>query len=142
MKKAVLAIILIIASAFSMTSCLIEDNGDSYEWIIEEKSHFVDYKIEGEKIKFRYSIYMISKYDEDQEICFGVKFKPEEIAGWVESEDVQGDPIYFDSDYAILKAHSKGSVIFTFEGKYLGGKVNTALSYPEVVLMSEGNVEE
>ncbi len=110
---------------------------DSPFYWVHEKSHFVDYEINGDRIKFRYSIHFVNSSNDDMQVSLSAKFKSKELKGWLKKEsffkgcDQNGEMLY-----AIIKANDKADVIFSFEGEYLGGEVNKNLSFPEELIIT------
>ena len=100
-----------------------------------EKSHFVDYEINGERIKFRYSINFVNCSGEDEELSISAAFKPNELKGWIKMDSNIGYDQNGEMLSAAIKANSSADVVFTFEGEYLGGEVNTNLSFPETLVI-------
>ena len=110
---------------------------DSPLYWVPEKSHFVDYEIDGDRIKFRYSIHFVNSFNDDMQVSLSAKFNSKELKGWLKNEsffkgcDQNGEMLC-----AIVKADSSADVIFTFEGEYLGGEVNENLSFPEELIIT------
>ncbi|MEE3333633.1 MAG: hypothetical protein VZR54_05070 [Ruminococcus sp.] len=138
MRKRVLLLIICFTLCFSACSN-IDKTSSPISWI-KEKSQFNNYEIQGEKIYFNYSIYLINNSNEDEVIALDVTFNDNEIDDWVASDNDNSN--YFLSDYSVVKAKSKGCVDFTFKGKYLGGKINTDLSFPDIDLIEEGDTDD
>lgn len=103
-----------------------------------EKSRFEEYKIKDDKIKFCYSIYFNNFENDTIELSLGAKLKQSELDGWFSRTDTDDEFLDgLDKNgehlYVIFKPKEKKRVKFWFEGKYLGGKVNTNLSFPEII---------
>lgn len=116
------------------------DNDKSYgsssalKWIPEE-SRFVDYKINNGKVTVRYSIAFENFTEDDIEFSINAAFSKSETKGWLKNEILNG--MAYDenneSGHIILHAYEKRNVVISFTGDYLGGKVNTNLSFPEEI---------
>ncbi len=110
------------------------DNSNTLHWIAEE-SYFVDYEIIGDTVKFRYSICFENNSDEDDTISILAKFKKSELKDWIKADefifgcDETGERLYEE-----IKKGEKKNVVFVFEGEYLGGEVNTNLSFPDEIM--------
>ncbi len=112
---------------------------------VPEECYFVDYEIDGNRIKFRYAFTWFNDTDDDTMVeGFQCKFKRSEIKKWLDP-DKDGNwlpaknEIGDDSVAFIVPANSKCTVVLTFEGEYLGGEVNENLSYPIDCLMVMGD---
>lgn len=151
MKKIILVTISVILCAlivFFVSVFLIDCSvstpendsiGNTLTWF-PEKSRFEGYKIDKDKIKFCYSIYFINYDIEACELSLGAKFEQSELDGWFSRKDTDNE--YLDGldengqdKYVVFKPKEKKRVKFWFEGKYSGGKVNTKLSFPELIPM-------
>ncbi len=74
--------------------------------------------------------------ESDTTICVSAKFKNKELKGWVEPDIFTGNDENGDMVYQKIHTGEKTSVVFVFEGKYLGGTINENLSFPdELILM-------
>ena len=115
-----------------------ENDGDNntLTWV-PEKSRFEDYKIEKDKVRFCYSIYFINYEDEALKVSLGAKFEQSELEGWFSPQDtdeyLDGLDEKGEKLYAVIKPKEKKRVKFWFKGKYIGGKVNNELSFPELI---------
>lgn len=105
-------------------------NESTLHWV-PEKSHFAEYEIVEDKIRFVYEIYFVNESDEDAEIMLSASFKSSDLKGWVKN---QNSFICLNSYERIEKDESK-AIRFTFEGDYLGGEVNENLSLPEELII-------
>ena len=139
MKKLLLDIILIIIIPITLTSCTNNHSDEIALSFIPEESNFVDYEINGDRIKFRYSICFYNHTSEPTEIGVSAKFIKKELDGWLRYEKffIGTD----DNDgllkYGLIKPKEKTNIIYTFEGNYLGGTVNDTLSFPEELMTIE-----
>lgn len=134
-----LAVCLTILYFFTLAGCSRNCSGidhDSSVYWLPEESGFVDYEIDGDCVRFRYRICFVNETEQDVSIKVSAAFSPKELAGWVESKD------YFDGfnnrgdwTYQTVGSFCKNQLIYTFEGKYLGGEVNTNLSFPEDLMV-------
>ena len=105
-------------------------------WLPEE-SHFVDYEIVDGKVRFRYAICFENKAEHAVGIKIAAKFMNEELEGWCQYTDFfEGYDENNEWDYKSIQSGEKVQYIYTFEGEYLGGTVNTSLSFPEELLVS------
>ena len=136
-----LTIILLLCS---VTACDYNKNNNTtndFYWL-PQKSFFVDYTIDKDVVKFRYSICFVNNTETDQIVSISAKFKSKELKKWIKNEG------YFDGCdtnghdlYAKIKKGEKTNIIFTFKGQYLGGAVNQNLSFPDELLISLYNPE-
>lgn len=138
-KLSVIILTLVLISILSV--CLFlsynsEDESTTLEWN-PENSYFLDYKIKNNRITFRYVIEFKNKSDTALSFQIGVKFSKKDTKGWLKNEFLIGDTDYTDENgYFPLDSNEKESIVFSFEGEYLGGNVNTNLSFPEEILPS------
>lgn len=110
---------------------------------VEEQSYFDGYEITNDRIKFRYSIHFVNELDSQCDVAIYAAFDESELSDWVKNDDADSKGNQFEglnedcSDRLTvkLKAHESKDVIFTFEGKYLGGKVNENLSFPTDIIL-------
>lgn len=132
--------ILIVLGVISMLQLFqkpesSEQTHNTLHWLPEE-SNFVDYEIVGDNIKFRYAITFVNNFPYDSTISLSAKFSPKELKGWIEADDFiigcdENDIMITES---IVKGQKK-KIIFTFTGKYLGGKIPQKLSFPQEIIM-------
>lgn len=141
--KRVVSLLLLFCLSVSLWGCDFRspEQESSFYWLPEE-SGFVDYEIDGDCVRFRYRICFVNETKQDVSIKVSAAFSPKELAGWVESKD------YFDGlnnrgdwTYQTVGSFCKNQLIYTFEGKYLGGEVNTELSFPEDLMVVLGENE-
>lgn len=139
--KSLLSIVLVLPLCFG-TGCTFHPQNkepESLRWI-EEESYFVDYEItDSGLIKFRYSICYQNFFDRDVEIAITVDFKKRDLKGWAKELESHEGFVGCDENgerlYSIIKTGEKRNVVYTFEGEYLGGSVNTNLSFPDNLMM-------
>ena len=112
------------------------DRSNTLYWEPEE-SYFVDYKITDENtVKFRYSIHFVNNSEEDITAALTAVFNSQEIKGWLDQGngligcDENGELLYTE-----IKSGESADAVYVFEGKYLGGKVNQNLSFPEEIIL-------
>ena len=131
-----LVLIFTLVLCFLFSGCLdtykLEETSISWE---PEKSHFVDYEINGDRIKFRYSIHFVNCSGEDEEVSISAIFKSNELKGWIKVDSNIGYDKNGEMLRSTIKANSSADIVFTFEGEYLGGEVNTNLSFPETLVI-------
>ena len=137
-----LFVVISIVSALCSCSNRSEQKGC---YPVEEQSYFDGYEIINDKVKFRYSIHFVNELDSSCDVAIYAIFDKSELSDWVKNNDVDSEENQFEglkkdgSDRLTvnLKAHESNDIIFTFEGKYLGGKVNENLSFPtDIILLS------
>lgn len=137
-----LFVVISIVSALCSCSNRSEQKGC---YPVDEQSYFDGYEITNDKVKFRYSIHFVNELDSSCDIAIYAIFDKSELSDWVKNNDVDSEENQFEglkkdcSDRLTvnLKAHESKDIIFTFEGKYLGGKVNENLSFPtDIILLS------
>lgn len=139
-RKILFASVLVLCFIFSGCLGMYKEEETSISWE-PEKSHFVDYEIDGDRIKFRYSIHFANDYDEDITISLSVKFKSKELKKWVKADkDIGGFFNGCDQNgemlYTTIKAGEQVDIVYVFIGEYLGGEVNENLSFPETIVLS------
>ncbi|MGN0179301.1 MAG: hypothetical protein ACI4DY_07675 [Monoglobaceae bacterium] len=125
-------LIIVLGGCFNYNNGYSEES-TSLEWFPDE-SHFVDYKIVGKKVVFRYSIAFQNNCECDVAFDIGAKFYKKDTRGWLKNNEIllgQSDCEKEENGYIPLRRNEKKSIVFSFEGDYLGGKVNTNLSFPE-----------
>lgn len=137
MKK-YLSILLLFSFAALLWGChfTASDPNSSLYWL-PEGSGFVDYEIDGDCVRFRYRICFVNEDQQDINIKISAAFSGNELTGWVESKE------YFDGlddegqwSYRTVKASGKTELVYTFEGRCLGGDVNTELSFPDELMVA------
>ncbi len=138
MKLVVKTFVILLIIPMILSSCLNHHSEDvALSWIPEE-SNFVDYEINGGKIKFRYSICFYNHTSEPTEIGLAAKFNKKELDGWLRYEKFfMGTDDNDELKYGLIKPKEKTNIIYTFEGDYLGGTVNDNLSFPEELMTIE-----
>ncbi len=110
------------------------DENNTLRWIAEE-SCFVDYEIVEDTVKFRYSICFENNSDEDDTISILAKFKKSELKDWIKADEfIFGCDETGERLHEKIKQGEKKNVVFVFEGEYLGGEVNTNLSFPDEIM--------
>ena len=106
-------------------------------WLPEE-SHFLDYYIDQDTVVFRYSICFINNSDCDMNIKISAKFLGNELEGWVQDAGFfEGYSENGEWEYRNIKSGEKRILIYSFKGEYLGGPVNTKLSFPCEILIAQ-----
>lgn len=137
MKK-YLSILLLFSFAALLWGCHFSasDPDSSFYWLPEE-SGFVDYEINGDCVRFWYRICFVNEDQQDIKVKLSAAFSGSELTGWVASKE------YFDGlddegqwSYRTVKASGKTELVYIFEGKYLGGEVNTDLAFPEELMVA------
>ena len=115
-----------------LTGCAFhKDQPSEFYWIPEE-SYFAGYKIVGDKVVFAYSICFVNDGEEDYAANVSAKFKRSELSKWVEYKDF----FLGSAEDETVKAGTKKNITYYYEGKYLGGEVNTELSFPEEMIVN------
>lgn len=136
--KRYLSILLLFSFAALLWGChfTASDPDSSLYWLPEE-SGFVDYEIDGDCVRFRYRICFVNEDQQDINVKLSAAFSVNELTGWVENKE------YFDGlddegqwSYRTVKASGKTELVYTFEGTYLGGEVNTKLSFPDKLMVA------
>ncbi len=127
---------LLLIGGCSMSVIPQEEKSILY-WIPEE-SHFVDYKIVDDKIIFSYSICFVNDSQDEQSVSLSAKFHKKETNEWIKNNGFFfGNDKYGELLSEKIAPKTKKNIIFYFDGEYLGGVVNTKLSFPyEIVLMN------
>lgn len=116
MKKVMACLLLVLC--FSACSN-IDKTSSPISWI-KEKSQFNNYEIQGEKIYFNYSIYLINNSNEDEVIALDVTFNDNEIDDWVASDNDNSN--YFYLIIQLLKLNQKGVLILLLKENTLAGR--------------------
>jgi len=135
----VAVLVLIFSFAVALSSCSQKESrtnvNETLHWIPEE-STFVDYVIDGDRIRFRYSVCFKNGTKDDQCISLSATFRRDELSEWVKYE-----PLFEGCDESgerletVIRSGEKKKVLYVFEGEYLGGPVNTRLSFPEYLTL-------
>ncbi len=126
---------LIVFCGCNSTMANPESVDDTFHWIPEESS-FVDYAIHDGRVEFRYSVCFVNGTDEDQIVSLSANFAESELDGWLSYKPLMdGLDESGERSETLIKRGEKTNVIYTFEGEYLGGPVNTQLSFPEELLI-------
>lgn len=113
-----------------------DDLNDTLHWLPDE-SYFVDYEIVDNTVKFRYSICFVNGTERDCGVKVSAKFKEEELSNWIKNVDFfEGHSKNGEWSYCEIKSGEKINLVLTFEGEYLGGSVNTDLSFPEELILA------
>ena len=138
-KKLLTIFVLPILIILLLTSCTsIEKEYPALKWF-PEKSHFLDYKIEGHVVTFRYKILFKNFTNEDIAVGITAIFEKSYTKDWVEENEFLATFSKSDNDlkdgYAVVKANNSTYVIASFSGTFTGGKVNTNLSFPEEIIL-------
>lgn len=133
--KIVILILVLLSLSLLIMSCIDPQSKETLTWN-EKESSFVDYSIDSDRIRFSYTLSFTNHTDEDQEIAVSAKFKHFELENWIEDEGFFiGEDENGEIKYVKAKAKSTGKLTVFFEGKYLGGKVKTDLSFPEEIMI-------
>ena len=115
-----------------LTGCdFYKDQPSEFYWIPEE-SYFAGYEIVDDKVVFAYSICFVNDGEEDYAVNVSAKFKRSELSKWVEYKDF----FLGSAEDETVKAGTKKNITYYYEGKYLGGEVNTELSFPEEMIVN------
>lgn len=136
MKQIILSGVLFLSFIMVfLTSCLnYNQEKSAIEWIPEE-SHFVDYEINENRIKFQYSICFNNNSNESFDIGITAKFNKSELNKWLKYEDFFiGEDKNGKMNYETILPKEKRNISYYFEGEYLGGLVNEQLSFPEEII--------
>ncbi len=150
--RKVLSLIIVLAFIFAFGGCSAFGGGKNdtpvFTWN-EYKSGFVDYEIKGERVYFNYEICFTNHSEEDIIISVAAIFKRKELKGWVKQEELSNGFWSEDENGDIaqyrIPAKTEKSVVLNFDGQYLGGEVNTNLSFPEDLILKciwEENLNE
>lgn len=137
MKKWI-SLFLCIILMMLLCSCGVDNaDADSSIYWIKEESSFVDYEISGDIVRFRYSICFVNEMQEHADVKIAAKFSGKELSRWIENKDYfEGLDDHGEWNYQRIKSGEKAQLIYTFEGKYLGGDVNEKLSFPQELILS------
>lgn len=137
--KRIIFFVLIFACLF-LCACgnqETQNSANGLDWL-QEESYFVDYMIDGDVVRFRYLFTFENTYHRDMIISFPqVTFSRKELKGWLEYKDPYIGVNEDGTTDNYIPAGEKVSIILTFEGNYLGGEVNTALSVPDSIMFGQ-----
>lgn len=147
MKKRKLPIAILLVTVLVGVSALIpvllfkrtdeHNNEDTLCWLPDE-SYFVDYEIVDDEVRFRYAICFVNNSGSDSHIRLSAKFAAKDLKGWAENSGFfDGYDENGECDYRKIKNGEKTVLVYSFTTKYLGGPVNTTLSFPEELLLCE-----
>ena len=135
-KKMILLLDIFMFILIMLSGCTSDTTNDVVTGWIAKDSYFVDYKITGDKIKFRYSVCYYNDTLDPIDIGMAAKFNKRELRGWLKDEN-----FFFGMDddgnmkYETINPKEKKNIVFCFEGDYLGGSVNKNLSFPEEIIL-------
>lgn len=116
------------------------DYSNSFHWIPDE-SYYAGYDIVDDRVIFRYCICYANNGQDDIEIKISAKFSAGELKGWIQDDGFfEGRDEAGEWDYRTIKSGEKVWETYWFEGIYLGGTVNTDLSFPEDLLVVQKSV--
>lgn len=146
-RKSVFVVLLLVCSIvlgivgvamfFILNSPNTNDVDSDIHWLPEE-SYFVDYEVVDGKVRFRYAICFVNNSEYDVGIKLSARFKADELGGWIKySSFFEGYDENGEWDYRIINHGEKVQYIYTFEGEFLGGAVNTNLSFPEELILAQ-----
>ena len=131
MKRIYCVLAISVLMVMLLTGCdFYEDQSSEFYWIPEE-SYFAGYEIVDDKVVFAYSICFVNDGEEDYAASVSAKFKRSELSGWVEYKDF----FLGSAEDETVKAGTKKNIVYYYEGKYLGGEVNTNLSFPQEMIV-------
>ena len=128
-----LCIVLIVAFLLcAITGCSAEDttyktDRKYFTWVKEE-STLVNIRVVDNTVYLYYSIYFDNQYDHEVDVwAITVRFSRYSLRGWLKYQKVfVGDPVD-GSTKVTIPPSTKTSVVFVFQGEYLGGKINEKL---------------
>lgn len=138
MKKIrIIRLLLICIFLCACNSPETVDSPNGLNWIPEE-SYFVDYSIEGDRVKFRYLFTYENTTDVDMIIKYPrVTFMRKGLRGWLEYQNGYSGTNEDGTTKIYSSAGEKVSFVLTFEGEYLGGDVNTKIVPSSIIFMQE-----
>ena len=117
------------------------DSKNGLRWIKDE-SYFVDYTIDGEKIIFKYALTFENSAERDILVSYpSVSFYMIQTIRWIEYERFYDGRLEDGSEEFIIHAGERLCLIFSFEGKYVGGEVNENLGPPKTVMFMQDIVD-
>ena len=98
-----------------------------FTWVKEE-STLVDISVADNTVHLYYSICFDNQYDHEVDVwAVTVGFSRFALLGWLKYQDAfVGNPID-GSTKVTIPPNTKTSVVFVFQGEYLGGKINEKL---------------
>lgn len=135
-KQTILSGVLFLGFIMTFLTSCVNCNQDKavIEWIPEE-SHFVDYEIHENRIKFQYTICFNNNSNEAVDISITAKFNKSDLNNWIKYEDFFiGEDKNGKVKYGTILPKEKRNISYYFEGEYLGGSVNEQLSFPEEII--------
>ena len=127
------AIAFILFFSIVLSGCtMIKEKEKSKLYWVPEESYFVGYEIIDDNVVFSYSICFVNNWNDDYVVDVSAKFQKSEMKNWIEYKD-----FYLGtSNDGTVKANSKKNIVYSFKGKYLGGKVNTNISFPKELILT------
>ena len=138
LKKSACFLLIAAFLLCSITGCGAEDttpNPDRkyFKWV-EEESILVDAKAVDNTVQLYYSLCFDNRYDHEVDVwAVTVNFSRFALRGWLQYQDAfVGDPID-GSTKVTIPPNTKMSVVFVFQGEYIGGKVNEKLRIRRLV---------
>ena len=125
---------------FNVLECVNQEDGGGFG-IDDEKSYFVDYEIEGNQIQFRYAICYVNTTKHPIAVSNHVSAdfdkNNKEVKDWLVLEDTYSGFCEESEENLCVPSGEERIVIYTFTATYLGGEVNTQLSVPTLVYLTE-----
>ena len=135
MLTACFCFLITLTGCFSDAASDMNPESETFRWVKEE-SHFVDYQVKGETVQFRYVFCFENHTDHDIRLSsFTASFRKDDLKDWIRYQQFySGTPENGESDVLIGKGN-KMSVMFVFEGEYLGGIINENLLAEDLVMI-------
>jgi hypothetical protein len=112
------------------------DTENTLHWLPEE-SYFVDYKIIGNDVRFRYAICFVNNSGDDCSIQISAKFYRKNLRGWTNRFDfLEACDENGDWEYRKIRNGEKAVFTYCFTVPYTGGTVTTDMEFPEEIMLS------
>ena len=137
---------IMITLAFTSVACTSKDTEstmpDEYFAWLRKESGLVEAKIVGDKVQLYYSVCFDNQYDIGILVSSVVGgFSRLDCWGWMKYEKAFVAETEDGQNEVLIPPKTKMSVIFVFEGEYLGGKVNEDITLDSLVFLQNSQEE-
>lgn len=108
----------------------------SWQWIREE-SYLVDIALDADNgtVAILYSFCFSNPTENPYALApISANFARKDLAGWIDYQQFYVGKRLDDNYYTILEPQQTTNVIYSFEGEYIGGEVNTHIAPPAEIM--------
>lgn len=109
---------------------------------VRDQSYCLDISVQHDRVYLTYSFHFENTSDNDYWVCYPqAKFSRIELFGWMEYDNFSGYGENGEKTF-LVPANDDVDIIVTFEGNYLGGRVNDKISTPSIVFLQKQNTPD